>query len=443
MRLTILTTILILAFELCAQNQNGLGMAAFNLKTGEQVSQGFIHQEFIPASVLKVVTCAMAWEKLGSDFEFVSEIFVSGKVDVHGIVHGDLVISADGDPSWDSRHLGAGKHVAQQIYDILCEVGIHAIRGGLTIRTRTPASDHISRYWLWEDLGNYYASGAWPVNWQDNSIQIDFKREKEHWIVASSDPIDITSKWSNEISMGPAGSGDQAYVFGSPYQESRFIRGTLPADRNTMTIKASMPNPIEAFGDHLTEFLIEKGIQIGPRIATSHGDVKEMLPRVNKIGELRSPDLSWMIRKALRHSDNLYVEALAKRCFPSSNNYDDFLDSVNHYSQTRWSGIDIVLKDACGLSPTNRASTNALLSIWKDIVKNQKDFLDLMPRYDQVSLGRELDQRGVIKSGSMGDVLCYMGCDAKAWIYVVMYNGAESPSKIRKKMGDFINSISK
>ena len=425
------------------QGRMGLAMVAQNLKTGEQISEGNINQQYVPASVLKVVTCAMAWDKLGEDFRFRSEVHVSGQVDANGIVQGDLIIQSSGDPTWDSRHLSKKGTVVRDIYDILCERGIHGFSGDLMIETATGATDHVSRYWLWEDLGNYYASGSWPINWRDNSIHIQFTRNQDNWDMVGSSADGIHNTWVNEVELGPAGSGDQAYVFGSPYQDRRYIRGTLPRDRSKMTIKASMPNPVNTFAGHLIRYLNQNGIEIGTEVKVHLQSTRSNQKVTRVIGEIRSPEFDWIIRNALLHSDNLYVEAIAKRSFANASNYDEFLRSANAYLKEEWPERPVILKDACGLSPLNRIAPLDLLSIWKDIIRSHPEFVELMPQYEGVSLGRMLNQQGVMKSGSMDGVLCYLGYDSNDWIYAVMYNGSESSSVIRKSMANFINSISK
>ena len=39
----------------------------------------------------------------------------------------------------------------------------------------------------------------------------------------------------NEMLVGPADSGDQGYVFGAPYTNLLYLRGTVPADDEEFT----------------------------------------------------------------------------------------------------------------------------------------------------------------------------------------------------------------
>jgi D-alanyl-D-alanine carboxypeptidase/D-alanyl-D-alanine-endopeptidase (penicillin-binding protein 4) len=61
--------------------------------------------------------------------------------------------------------------------------------------------------------------------------------------VVQIDPPIPYLTFHNEITTGAAGSGDQAYVFGSEYSPLQFYRGTVPLDHETFTIKAAIPDP--------------------------------------------------------------------------------------------------------------------------------------------------------------------------------------------------------
>ena len=55
-------------------------------------------QVFNPASVIKVATSLAALERFGIDHRFETAFYVDGTIDETGILHGDLILSSDGDP---------------------------------------------------------------------------------------------------------------------------------------------------------------------------------------------------------------------------------------------------------------------------------------------------------------------------------------------------------
>jgi D-alanyl-D-alanine carboxypeptidase/D-alanyl-D-alanine-endopeptidase (penicillin-binding protein 4) len=55
-------------------------------------------QVFNPASVIKVATSLAALERFGTDHRFETAFYVDGTIDEAGVLHGDLILSSDGDP---------------------------------------------------------------------------------------------------------------------------------------------------------------------------------------------------------------------------------------------------------------------------------------------------------------------------------------------------------
>ena len=53
---------------------------------------------FNPASVIKVATTLAALERFGIDHRFETSFYVDGTIDDTGVLHGDLILSSDGDP---------------------------------------------------------------------------------------------------------------------------------------------------------------------------------------------------------------------------------------------------------------------------------------------------------------------------------------------------------
>ena len=53
---------------------------------------------FNPASVTKVATTLAALERFGIDHRFETSFYIDGTIDDKGVLHGDLILSSDGDP---------------------------------------------------------------------------------------------------------------------------------------------------------------------------------------------------------------------------------------------------------------------------------------------------------------------------------------------------------
>lgn len=107
---------------------------------------------------------------------------------------------------------------------------ITKINGTLFIDTSCFETGLASGYWNFEDLDNYYGAGASGVALNQNTYLITFqpgKRENDPASVIKIDPPIPNLTFYNEVTTGPAGSGDLVCVFGSEYSPVQFYRGKL------------------------------------------------------------------------------------------------------------------------------------------------------------------------------------------------------------------------
>ena len=79
------------------------GVLVVDAKTGEAVYERNADKLFVLASCSKLFSAAAALAEFGSDFRFVTPVFARGVVQ-NGVLRGDLILRASGDPSFGSRN---------------------------------------------------------------------------------------------------------------------------------------------------------------------------------------------------------------------------------------------------------------------------------------------------------------------------------------------------
>ena len=107
-----------------------LAVSVKSLTRGDQLFRYHADTLVMPASNMKIVTLAVAAERLGWDFTFETTVVSTGALDTDGVLHGDLVLRGSGDPS-----LGVGDTRADQTMDgsaqTLFDQGIRRVDGHL------------------------------------------------------------------------------------------------------------------------------------------------------------------------------------------------------------------------------------------------------------------------------------------------------------------------
>ena len=221
-----------------------IGVAISDSQTGEVLLKSEPQLSLVPASILKTITTATALEVFGPDFRFKTSLSYSGTLR-NDTLFGDLQIIGGGDPTLGSKYFPENESFLNQWMEAVRSKNIRVIQGNLVLDAGIYEKQMIPNTWIWEDMGNYYGAGACGLTAFDNLYEIHMASEK-----AADRPTKIIRispeipdlDLQNEVLSSDLNS-DQAYVFGSPMDSRRIIRGTIPKNKSDFVVKASMPDP--------------------------------------------------------------------------------------------------------------------------------------------------------------------------------------------------------
>lgn len=407
-----------------------LSVALIDLSTNQLIAGHRADKTMIPASSLKVLITGIALKKLGQDYRFKTEIAYDGTITADGVLQGHLIIRGYGDPTLGSHHFAkAETHdiVLKKWINAIKKAGIKKIEGYIIGDASYFSTQVDGRTWLWEDLGNYYGVGAWGLNFHENLYQLDLKQNSKFGAtpsVVNVRPIVPNLHLINELTLAEKGSGDNAYIFGSPYGYTRFIRGTIPLGTGTFTIKGSVPDPPFFAAFQLLQQLEKSGISTSQK-ATSLYQLKQEgidIGETKIIDTYLSPTLGNIVKETNLKSVNLYCEALL-RLLGKTEKGDAHpsrgLEVIKEYLSNNGLPIaGLFLTDASGLSPRNAVSTRHL-SVYLGYLKKQKDIFPIFKASLPVGgksgalkylfRGTIAENKVFAKSGGMDRVRSYSG----------------------------------
>lgn len=398
-----------------------VGIHIAETESGKPVFELNPDKLFIPASVLKTVTSAAALEILGPDYRFHTRIGYSGKI-VNGVLQGDIIIVGGGDPALGSEYFKEhyfAPHFLEVWVRKLKTAGIKSIQGNLVLNTFLYDEEQIPRTWIWEDIGNYYGAGASALTVYDNMFRISFRSPATSGMateIISVYPRPEGLKFENKVLSSDINS-DQAYVFGSPTDGTRVIRGTIPKNRKAFTIKASNPFPETLLADEFIHLLAHEGVFISGK--TIFQNVSET--EFKEIWVTESPALGEIVKVLNYESVNLFAEHLVKQIAAEETgigNYKTGLMLISEYWKNK--GLDtnqLFMEDGSGLSHFNAVSPAFLSSVLNKMAGSEKNtvvFKNSLPAAGQGTLAHFttqsfLPQTFRAKSGSMTRVRCYTG----------------------------------
>jgi len=218
------------------------------------------------------------------------------------------------------------------------------------------------------------------------------------------------------LKTGPAGSGDNAYIYLPPNGNVAFVRGTAPLQKEERVISGSLPSPSRQVCVLLAEALTKK--EGAPSAA---GDTVW-------IGGSDSPPLDSINYWFLRRSINLYGEALIKTLALEKTGVASTEGGVT-VVQDFWSGhgIDreaLHIIDGSGLSPQNRVTTDALAHVLEYARSRPwyHSFYNSLPMFNGMHM----------KSGSIGGARSFsgyqMGADGKEYVFSIIVNNYDGSS---------------
>jgi serine-type D-Ala-D-Ala carboxypeptidase/endopeptidase (penicillin-binding protein 4) len=392
----------------------------------------------VPASVLKLITSATALEILGSDYRFQTRIGYTGKIE-KGILKGNLIIIGGGDPALGSEYFQEhyfSPHFLEVWAKKIKAAGISRVEGNLVLDGTLYDDEKIPPTWIWEDIGNYYGAGTSALTVYDNLSRISFRSPPEAGKPAeiiSVNPIIEGLEWRSEV-LASEINRDLAYVFGSPEDNRRIIRGTIPKNRRSFTIKASNPYPEKLLASDFLKFLALNGVFVSGKPVFE----KTHMAFFQQLLVYDSPDLSEIVKVLNRESINLFAEHLVKQLAAEKTGLGsrkEGLRIITEYWKSKGLGTDqLFMEDGSGLSHFNAVSSAFVSSVLRYMAMSgtcTPSFGDMLPTAGSGTL-RLLNSQHFpgntlqIKSGSMTRIRSFSGYinteEGKRLILTVFFN---------------------
>lgn len=383
------------------------------------------------ASSQKVITSTATLESLGIGYRYKTEFAYDGKIE-NGALNGDVYLVGYGDPTLGSWRYNDTKEqvVLNKWIQSLKQAGITRLNGSVIGYEENWESQTIPGGWVWDDIGNYYGAGVSALNWRENQYDLKLKsgsREGDKVTIVATVPKVYKVNLTDELTTGPAGSGDNAYIYLPPYATAGFVRGTIPPGQSSFTISGSFPNPVLQLTYTLTDELLKQGIGINSKISTSK---KPLLPNLITLQTCWSPPLDSINFWFLKKSVNFYGEALVKTL-----GYEKMRQGTTKAGlriiKNFWknNGIDstsINIIDGSGLSPENRVTPEALVKVMQ-FAKSRSwfsSFYNALPEINGIKM----------KSGSTGGVRSFTGYVGNYTFSIVINNYNGSSREVVKKM---------
>ena len=419
-----------------------LSMYIVETMSGKTVYEKNAQTGMAPASCQKVITSVTAFELLGKDYQYKTQIAYEGNIR-NNTLNGNLYFIGYGDPtlgSWRWKQTEE-ETIRQKIIDVLRSKNISAINGDIIIDDSKWESQATANGWIWEDIGNYYGAGARAVNWHENQYDLILKPGKKAGddveIIRTEPELQITVL-VNELKTGKEGSGDNSIIYLPENGLIGYVRGTVPAGKEKFTVGGAIPNAPQQFGKTIEEIMAANKITVSGKIKTTADFFanKKLLNYSPVIMQtLLSPTFDSINYWFLKKSINLYGEALVKTMAYEKTAYgsaDTGLAIIKDFWSKR--GIEkdaLKIIDGSGLSPANRVTTNALVRVMQYARRQSwfSTFYNALPEMNGIKM----------KDGYISGVRSYTGyikskTGMEYTFSFIVNNFDGNPATVREKM---------
>ena len=412
---------------------SSISLSVFDVKNTSYIGGINSKKALIPASSLKVIPTLLIYEKLGPDYKFSTKLAYSVSIDNRGILNGNLFIIGSGDPSFGSdrfRGYADKDSLLSLIVSKIQSKGITCIDGNVYVVSNIFDNSNVADTWQWNDLSNYYATGTWGLNYNENKFTISWNTNQkigQKVEYFSSNPAIPNLKIEIDATVGPKESGDKSYIIGASDQLKKKIIGTLPQSKSPIKTQCTLPHPPLFFAQTLYKRLHNLGYNPCSFAVIDHQT------KLNPIifDSIRSPKLIDLVRETNHKSLNTYCDAFLKHLGINGNNQGNYIDGLSYIDEylrkLEFDKSAYKLYDGSGLSSRSFITTEALAKFLIHFIEkyNISTLQYILPQAGKDGSVKSLLQNSSaqthiwVKSGSMENIQSYTGvCQAKSgkWI---------------------------
>ncbi len=421
-------------------------VAVHSLKRGETLYSSNSFRLQVPASNQKLLTTAVAAERLGWDYRYTTQLYATGPIS-GGQLDGDLVVVSNGDPTINPRHEARWRAFDDWARQ-LAATGVRVVTGQLIGDDNAFAEPGWGLGWAWDDFAYGYGAPASALQYNENQVELMIGPGMD----AGSRAIITVSPPGSGLTIdphvvtAPAGAQSRVTIERVPGTAVLTVRGQVAAEAAPVRETAAVPNPTLFYLNALREALLRHGIVVGGELADI--DTVRFPPDLSiatLLLEDRSASLFEIVDTTNKWSRNLYAETLLRSLSPAGSPATGEAGLQVLTETLRQWGISTdyyLARDGSGLSRYDYLTPDALIGVltytWlnPELAENFRSSLPVAGVNG--SLAQRLNgtpgaARVWAKTGSMSQVRSLAGyivtAEGEPLVFAFMVNGFRVPTR--------------
>jgi serine-type D-Ala-D-Ala carboxypeptidase/endopeptidase (penicillin-binding protein 4) len=414
------------------------GAIVVSLSRGDTLFAASPDVPMVPASTMKTFTAALALERLGPDYAYSTDVLRDGGLGPDGVVHGNLILRGDGDPSLSPRFVRGGPEASMDLLArFVAGAGVTRVDGDLIADATGMEGRLIPEGWLARYAGAAYAAPFSALTLNDNMVIVGVYPEKGG---RASVRLEPESSALEVVSSVRVVKGRATRLTVRLAGESQVVvTGTIGASAEPHRVQLVVANPVTYMAGAFREALKAQGIEVAGAVRVGRTTEGAQI-----VTSMPSPPLSKLIGAMNRESINLYAEQIFRSAArgPARNEPGT---AEHGYAQLRAFaesalGVppgDIVATDGSGLSVLDRVTPRSLVQLmdyahrasWASVfhaslpVAGESETLSARMR------GTSAQGNLHAKTGTTNDVIALSGYvtaeNGEVLAFAFLYNGAD------------------
>jgi D-alanyl-D-alanine carboxypeptidase/D-alanyl-D-alanine-endopeptidase (penicillin-binding protein 4) len=278
------------------------GAMAISLTRGDTLFQHEAGTPLMPASTMKMLTSAAAFERFGPRYQFSTDVLYDGTLGPDGTLTGNLYLRGDGDPSLSGRYMPGGPEAPMNfLADQLVSRGVKRITGQVIGDATAFDDQKIPEGWLTRYLQAGYAARVSGLSLNENLV----------WVTvtpgggAKLEPATSAIQLVNNVRT-VAGSGASLSVRRQT-DGTIIVSGRIGSRSIPRRYEYVVEDPAPFTTGALRAALIAKGVQVDGGIKLGSTPSSAV-----KIASIQSPTLDRIISAMNRESINHFAELLMR-----------------------------------------------------------------------------------------------------------------------------------
>jgi serine-type D-Ala-D-Ala carboxypeptidase/endopeptidase (penicillin-binding protein 4) len=353
------------------------GLLVVDAATGETLYEKNADKYFVPASNMKLLTTALALDKLGADYRFRTTIETNGKLMEDGTLRGNLLLVGRGDPNLSNRKFpfdskeefdGPPERVLAEMADAVVARGVKEITGDVVGDDSYFPRERYPDGWEIDDMVWEYGAAISAIVVNDNTVTLTLTPGDKAGEVVPWGVEPPTSEFvvKSEVTTVGAKEKSDLRLTREPGSGVVIVTGTLPAKSAPHKLVLAIQEPAQHAAELLARLFAQRGVKFDGNVRAQHEpDPAEGTRTV--LAEHVSIRLGDSVKLVNKISQNLHTEVLLRTSARQNGRWTDSEDlpklAKEFYGKVGIGPDDVVQTDGSGLSRHDMVTPRAFVTL--------------------------------------------------------------------------------